>query len=193
MPAQVDPWRVAGDVARVFDELGLRYSIGGSMASSVSGEPRSTLDVDIVLAIGDGDVAALMQKLGERYYVPAAALRQAVTDRTSANIIEIESSIKVDLFVAGGTPLDDQILARRLCIVVEGDTQALYVHTPEDVLLQKLRWFRRGGEASDRQWRDVLGLIRVQGPRLDRDYLDDGATRLGVRDLFERAVAQSGR
>lgn len=159
------------------------------MASSVSGEPRSTLDVDIVLAIGDGDVAALMQKLGARYYVPADALRQAVTDRTSANIIEIESSIKVDLFVAGGTPLDDQILARRLRIVVEGDARALYVHTPEDVLLQKLRGFRRGGEASDRQWRDVLGLIRVQGSRLDRGYLDDGAARLGVSDLLERALS----
>jgi hypothetical protein len=65
----------------------------------------------------------------------------------------------------------------------------LYVHSPEDILLQKLRWFRLGGERSDRQWRDVLGLVQVQGPRLAVEYLRRWAEQLLVADLLEKALA----
>ena len=190
MAAEVDPWIVAADVAAVFEELGLRYSVGGSMASSMGGEPRSTLDVDIVVGLEAAQVDPLVHRLSARFYVPGDALRRAVADRSSATIIDTETSIKVDLFVAGGTALDAQILDRRLRVSLAGDGRSVWVHTPEDVLLQKLRWFRRGGESSDRQWRDVLGVVRVQGARLDRAYLDDGASRLGVSDLLTRALAQ---
>jgi hypothetical protein len=96
--------------------------------------------------------------------------------------------VKVDLFVAGGTPLDARQLARRLAVDVGGGRR-LHVHPPEDILLQKLRWYRLGGEVSDRQWRDVAAIVRVQGERLDRDYLREGAAVLGVTDLLERALA----
>ena len=68
----------------------------------------------------------------------------------------------------------------------------LYVHPPEDILLQKLRWYRKGGEVSDRQWRDIAAIVRVQGPRLDGTYLREGAEILGVTDLLERALAEAG-
>ncbi len=74
--------------------------------------------------------------------------------------------------------------------VSAGVERPLYVQSPEDVLLQKLRWYRKGGEASDRQWRDVVGIVRVQGDRLDRRYLAYGAALLGVEDLLERVLAQ---
>ena len=69
----------------------------------------------------------------------------------------------------------------------------LYIHPPEDILLQKLRWYRIGGEVSDRQWRDVLGIIRVQGPRLDRAYLSESAPALGVADLLTRALNEAAQ
>jgi hypothetical protein len=116
-------------------------------------------------------------------------LWRAVRDRSSANLIHQPTQVKIDLFVAGGTPLDYEQLRRRKAVDV-GPGRTIYVHPPEDILLQKLRWYRTGGEVSDRQWRDVLGIIRVQGAALDRGYLASHAPVLGVADLLARALGQ---
>jgi hypothetical protein len=184
--AEPDPIAVASRVVRVLDSLGILSSIGGSIASSVTGEPRSTLDVDIVAAIDASHVPALVAGLGDDFYVDEQALLRAVEHRRSANLIHQASQIKVDLFVAGGTALDHHLLERRRPVEIDGRT--IYVHAAEDILLQKLRWFRLGGETSDRQWRDVLGIIRVQGARLDTAYLRLHAPAMGVADLVERVI-----
>ncbi len=98
-------------------------------------------------------VSTPLPALQQDFYLEAAVLRRAVADLSSANLIHHETSIKSDLFIAGGISLDRQQLARRLRVDVGGRT--LHVHPPEDILLQKLRWYRTGGEVSDRQWRDV--------------------------------------
>jgi hypothetical protein len=162
MTAPVDPIAVAVSVARVLDNLGIRHTVGGSLASSFAGEPRSTVDIDFVAALDQSDVATLVAALSQDFYVDADAVSRAVRQRTSVNLIHQATQLKVDIFVAGGTPLDEQQLARRLEVTVAPGA-TLHVHPPEDILLQKLRWYRQGGEVSDRQWRDVLGIIRVQG------------------------------
>jgi hypothetical protein len=186
-----DPIAVALLVAHVLDNLGVRHTIGGSIASSVAGEPRSTADVDFVAALGDSSIPALVAALQSEFYVDEEALRRAVRHRGTANLIHHATQVKVDLFIAGGTPLDDQQLARRRRIDL-GAGRTLYVHPPEDILLQKLRWYLRGGERSDRQWRDILAIIRVQGSNLDSHYLRLNAPVLGVTDLLERALAEGG-
>lgn len=190
MSAIPEPIGVALVVSEALEKLGLRYTVGGSLASSMSGEPRSTLDVDMIVALQESDVGPLVAALGTAFYASEDALRRAVRERTSANLIHQATSIKVDVFVAGSTPLDEIQLERRRRVQVSGDpARFLYVHPPEDILLQKLRWFRRGGEVSDRQWRDILGIVQVQGERLNMEYLEESAALIGVSDLLQRALA----
>ena len=190
MTVPVDPIAVALEVGRALDALGIIHTIGGSIASSIAGEPRSTVDIDVVAALGESHVPLLVAALSADFYVNDEALHRAVRERSSANVIHQATQLKVDIFVAGGTPLDEQQLRRRLAVeVAEGRT--IHVHPPEDILLQKLRWYRKGGEASDRQWRDILGIIRVQGRHLDRDYLRANAPVIDVADLLTRALGEA--
>lgn len=190
MTIPVDPIAVALSVARAFDALGIVHTIGGSIASSIAGEPRSTIDIDVVAALRESDVPALVSALAVDFYVSEEALRRAVRECSTANLIHQATQVKVDIFVAGGTPLDAQQLQRRRAVEI-APGRILHVHPPEDILLQKLRCYQKGGETSDRQWRDVLGIIRVQAQHLDHDYLRLSAPVLGVADLLARALREA--
>jgi hypothetical protein len=188
---QVDPLAVAWTVSQALATLGIVHTIGGSLAASFAGEPRSTIDIDIVAGIEEFHIDPLVGALLPEFYVDDASLRRAIRERSSTNLIHHATQLKVDLFVAGGTPLDTQQLARRRTVDVGGG-RTLPFHPPEDILLQKLRWYQIGGRSSDRQWRDIQGIIRVQGPRLDREYLREHAPAFGVEALLADALSEGG-
>jgi len=181
------------DVARALDACGIPYSVGGSLASGFSGEPRFTLDIDIVVALDAPQFAPFVAALGSAFYADTESIARAVRHRTSVNLIHLATNIKVDLFVVGGDgPGVIQIQRHQPRQLSEDPASVVFFHSHEDILLQKLQWYRAGGEVSDRQWRDVLAVARVRGKGLDRDYLSRQARVMGVADLLGRLMSAAG-
>lgn len=188
-----DPIAALLEVVQSLDQLGLRYAIGGSVASSVHGEPRASADADVIVEMGEHELPGLVAALQERFYVPEDAAREAIRRASSFNVIHLDSAYKVDIFVAGADPLDREQLHRRELIAIGSDPPATaYVTAPENVVLRKLDWFRKGGGVSDQQWRDVLGVLKVQGAALDARYLRDVARQVGLEALLDRAMSEAG-
>ncbi len=186
------PLEIAIRVIDALDDLGIPYVLGGSLASSLVGEPRSTADVDLAIRGSEADVGRLVRTLAAEFYVSEEAATDAVRRSGSFNLVHLESVQKVDVFVLGDGPLDRrQIERRRRIRVVEDPPRDLWIGAPEDQILRKLAWYREGGGVSDRQWRDVLGIIAVQADRLDVVDLRAGATELGLAELLERALGEA--
>lgn len=188
-----DPLRVLLRVAGLLDEIGVPYLVGGSMASSMLGEPRSTVDIDLAVHLRGADVGRLVSALQPEFYVDEEVARRAVERRTSFNAIHQPTVLKVDFFVLGDAPFDRaQLERRRLSPVLEAHEQRVFISSAEDLILRKLDWYRLGGGVSDRQWRDVLGILKVQAGRLELPYLQRWAAELGLAALLERALGEAG-
>lgn len=180
-------------VVEALERLGARYHVGGSVASSALGVARATLDVDLVADLSPGRIGPFVAALEADYYVDEGAVREAVRRRTSFNLIHLATMVKIDVFALKTRPYDLEAFSRmRAGTLGEGpDARELFLASAEDTILNKLEWYEAGGRVADRQWRDVLGVIKVQAAALDRDYLARWAGEIGVRELLERAFAEA--
>lgn len=177
-------------VAQALNGVGARYFVGGSLASSIDGEPRATNDIDFVIDIRIGKLREFVAALGPDFEIDYDMLKDAVLHGRSANAFYLPIVLKIDFFGHAHGPFDEAEFARCRSVTVRGDRR-LVVKSPEDTILRKLLWYREGGEVSERQWRDVLGVLRGQSGELDQEYLRDWAVRLGLTTLLERAIAES--
>lgn len=192
MTMQGEATRITLLVTQTLERLGIPYAIGGSLASSVHGVMRSTLDVDIVADMRLEHIQPLVAALSREFYADDEMMRDAIERRSSFNLIHYETAFKVDIFIRKSRAFDQMQLERRQPSVIATDPeQSVYVTSPEDVILSKLEWYRMGGEVSDRQWRDILGVLKTRAGELDLDYLRRWARELNVADLLERAWKQS--
>jgi len=177
-----------------FDALGIRYHIGGSVASSACGIARATLDIDLVADLSESRVRPLFGRLHDAYYIDEDRVRDAVACRSSFKMIHLASMIKLDVFILKTDPCHQAAFARARIEKLEEGTAARQhcLAAPEDVILNKLDGYRRGGCVSERQWNDVLGVLKVQQSSLDMQYMRRWAAALDITDLLRRALDDAG-
>ena len=188
-----EPLQVVQRLIETFDRLGIAYLVGGSVASSVVGVERATQDVDFVVVLLEAQVEALTLALADEFYADADLLRDAILHNSSANVIHLPTMIKADLFISPDTAFAHSQMERRLRLPLLGDSAPLVcVTSPEDMILQKLRWYRLTDERSEKQWGDVQGIFLIQQAALDQSYLTDWAKELELTDLLMRAREEAG-
>ncbi|RLS52235.1 MAG: hypothetical protein DWH93_01300 [Planctomycetota bacterium] len=172
---------LAREVIEAASACGIRCCVGGSVASSIHGVVRATADIDFVMLIDAAGARSLVELLSDRMHGDPDAAAACIASGRAFNLIDLSTMLKVDVF-----PAHDWFSVAVI------DRAVLVAHVPiasaEDVILAKLRWFREGGCSSDRQWQDVLGVLRSVGAGLDRRYLASTADRLSLGDLLAKAI-----
>ena len=191
---------IAGDlvaalspVVEAFEALGIGYFLGGSVASSAHGVARASLDADVVAEIDPAQVEQLVQQLTGAYYTPIEQMRTAAREYRSFNLIHLSTMFKIDVFVSRRRPFDRSAAARARPQAIGHEAERYFlIASAEDTVLAKLEWFRLGGGTSERQWWDIVGILKV-GTDVDRVYLRRWAAALSVDDLLEQALAAAVR
>jgi hypothetical protein len=179
-------------VIEALERLGVPCMVVGSLSAAAYGLQRTTQDADMVAGVRRGDGPRLASELGADFYIDAEAADEAIARGSSFSVIYLPAVFKVDIFALPARSYGQEAFARRRRMPFAIDpSRSAFVQSPEDVILSKLRWYRQGGEVSDQQWRDVLGVLKLQAGRLDMEYLRRWAAEEKVLDLLQRAVQQA--
>ena len=179
-------------LVEAFDRFGIVYYIGGSVASSVHGRRRYTQDVDVVAALQLKHVQTLVAMLQQEYYIDADMIRSAIQNRSSFNLLHHDTGVKVDVFVQKTGLFAQQEMRRAREDVLEVGSRPFFFASPEDMILAKLDWWKLGGGISNRQWNDILEMMKEKHAALDIAYLRQSAPMLGVVDVLEKAFNDAG-
>jgi len=181
-------------VLTILDRGEVPYYVGGSVCSSVLGIPRATIDVDVVADLKSRHVSALVEGLKDGYYVDSEMIHDAISRKASFNLIHLATMVKVDVFVLKSGAFDRSAFERRqsLPLGTGQDYLEIPMASPEDIILHKLIWYRMGEMMSDRQWKDLLGVLKVQTDALDLEYLRHWASILELMELLARAFEDAG-
>ena len=186
----MDPLLIIKKATDVLENAGIDYLVGGSIASSLHGIPRTTQDADIVADLSEAAFEKIAPALSETFYVDEMMAREAIRRGKSFNIIEKEFLFKVDVFISGSDDLSMGEMRRRVrYTIAESGDQSMYICSPEDIIAHKLYWFRLGDGVSERQWNDAANVIKVQDDRLDNEYLKRICVARGVADLLAKMLA----
>jgi predicted nucleotidyltransferase len=185
----VEPSDLLRKVAQPLEKLGVRYAVVGSMASTVYGELRLTNDIDVVMDLRPDDVELFCSEFPPpEFYLSKPAVESAVRKQFQFNIIHPSSGLKVDCIIAGDDSFNQNQLDRAVSISREGGAYAVRVAAPEDVILKKMEYFRLG--QSEKHVRDICGILKGQGDRIDREYIRQWAGRMGLTDIWDAIVVR---
>lgn len=179
-----DEARPAERLLWALDVIGVDYAVVGSVASSTFGEPRATMDIDMVARMTEPMLARLAGLLGDTFYLDIETAKASIRAGRPFNVLSMTNVTKFDFFPVGNDPFGATQLRRKRMTKVDFLSEVeVPVASAEDVVLAKLRWYDQGGRSSERQWSDILGVLRVQGSAIDWAYIEEWAPRLGVGDL----------
>jgi len=188
---QNEPIEVTLKVTEVFEKLSIPYLIAGSLASTLYGMIRTTQDSDIVAEMRREHLNPFVSALQGEFYMDEEMIADSIQNHSSFNIIHRESMFKVDVFIPRPRPfLQSQLARAQKQIFTFETTVSARFASPEDTILSKLEWYRMGGEVSERQWRDILGVLKTRAGELDLAYLRQWAEELKVSDLMGRALKE---
>ena len=181
-------------VVKAFEKLGVPYYIGGSVASSAYGIARMTLDVDMVTVLAPENVSSFVEMLKANYYISEEMILDAIQRKSSFNIIHLETMLKVDIFISKDRPYNNEVFRRKRKERLDDEqgSAEVFLASSEDIILNKLDWYHLGGDISEQQWNDILGVIKVQSDLLDKKYLSHWATELGLSNLLAKAFRDAG-
>jgi len=188
-----EPLAVTIQVTRVFETLNIPYLISGSLASTLHGMVRTTQDSDVVAQMRLEHVGPFVESLQDEFFMDEEMIKESVQHNLSFNLIHRDTMFKVDVFIPQPRSFHQSQLARAQKLtfsLVDSEVSANF-SSAEDLILSKLEWYRMGDEDSERQWRDILGVLKTRSGELDLDYLHEWAKDLRVNDLLERALKQA--
>jgi hypothetical protein len=176
--------KVLENLRTALDSVGVPYMVTGSLVSSVHGVPRATQDIDVVIEPSREQLSALMEYFGEPSYdSDTDDALDALRRRSMFSVVDRRGIWKIDFIVRKERPFSKRELGRRQKVEILG--VSLYAATAEDVLLAKLEWAKLG--ESERQIRDVAGIIQIQGANLDIDYVERWVAALEIEDQWAAA------
>jgi hypothetical protein len=178
-------------VAEILESLDIPYLVGGSVASGIWGEMRYTQDIDLVADIQENQIELLVNAFSPRFYISEVAIREAIKSGYSFNLIDNQTGWKIDIFILTPDPFEQSKFARRKQISVDEMGRTLNFYTPEDTILQKLTWYRMTQKQSSQQWRDILGILKLQQSALDFIYLQQWANILQLSAELAQALRES--
>lgn len=178
-----------GRLARALDRAAVDYMFCGSVASTYHGIPRTTQDIDLVVALRPGDLRRLLEVLPEaEYYISEEAARSAIRSRGQFNVIDLATGWKADLIVRKARRFSAEEFGRRVRAGVMG--AEVWIASAEDTILAKLEWAARGG-GSERQLRDVRGIVAMQRAALDWEYMSRWGDVLGIDEAVAALLVES--
>ncbi len=175
-------------IRRALESAGIIFAIGGSWASTTYGEPRQTNDIGFVAAFNTWNLGLFLDTLGDTYYYDKETAQEALRLARPFNVIHRQLAFKFDFFPVQDEHAAAELDRRQFFLVATLDDEPVPIVSAEDIVIAKLRWYRAGGEVSQQQWRDIAGILRLEGDRIDRVYLDAWTRKLDLQDLWRRAL-----
>ncbi len=179
-------------VIEALEHLGIRYSLSGSIACSVYGLPRGAQDIDLRADIRAEHIGPLLAHLHAGYTVSVQTVYDAIAQRSFFSLLHLASLVKVDILLPHAPSFDSLVSERAQQLSLIEEYQPIWIVSPEDIALLRLKWYRDTGASADDQWNDILGVLKVQAPTLDLKYLRLVAQTLNISDLLEQALIDAG-